>query len=111
MKKDLNNNIDVADKMLSNHSRMRNAFFYTPPLRADGRRSYEDRYSMDERFEYNGHAYEYHARCSCSCKNVYFNDYFLYDGKKTTSTRISNVLKKMEDELKACSEEEQECEQ
>lgn len=104
MKKDLSEAITNATKMLDHHDRMKNAFFFTPPKSASARRSYEKYHTLDIQFEYKGHTYAYESECECSCRNVYFTDGFRYDGKKTTATKIKNVLAKMEEEAESSKE-------
>lgn len=99
MRKDLIQKIKAAQEMLDHHEQMRKAYFFTPPSIADMRRRYERKHTISESFEYDGHTYEYLSHCHCSCRNVYFKDNFLFDDKKTTCTKIKNVLKKMEAEL------------
>jgi len=95
MKKDLTECITKATKMLEHHAQMRNVYFFTPPGHASARRSYEKKHTMKMEFEYLNHTYSYESDCKCSCKHIYFTDGFQYDGKKTTSKRIENILAKM----------------
>ena len=104
MKKDFSEAITCATKMLDHHDRMKNAYFFTPPQSASSRRSYEKYHTLDIEFEYRGHTYSYESECDCSCRNVYFKDAFLFDGEKTTATKVKNVLAKMQKEAENIAE-------
>lgn len=104
MQQDLKDAITIASNMLDHHDRMKGAYFYNPPKHACDRRSYEKYHSMTIDFEYQGHTYKYISKCECSCHNVYFSDGFYFDGRKTTATKISNALKKMQVEMESIKE-------
>ena len=75
---------------------MKAAYFYTPPMGAGARRSYEKHHSHDEiTWEEGGHEYTAAYTVTCSCKNVYARGEYTKDGKKTTLTAIKNSLKRM----------------
>ncbi len=76
---------------------MRNAYFFTPPGSAGGRRSYE-RYHSAPRVDWNegGHEYSAEYTVTCSCANVYAFGTYTRDGKKTTLTAIRNSLRRLE---------------
>lgn len=88
--------IKLANEAIQHHETMKNSYFFTPPGNASSRRRYEERHTLEISFEFNGHLYEYSATCNCSCKYVYFQDAFYFDGNKTTVTKFENAIKRME---------------
>jgi hypothetical protein len=84
---------------------MKNAYFFTPPAGAGGRRAYEKKHSHATiEWEEGGHAYSAAYTVRCSCKNVYTDGAYTRDGKKTTLTAIKNSLRRMEAEEMGGSE-------
>lgn len=76
---------------------MKNAYFFSPPGNASGRRSYEKRHSAP-RVEWTDGKDEYSAEftVSCSCANIYARGDYYKNGKKTNLTAIRNSLKRLE---------------
>lgn len=75
---------------------MKASYFFTPPMSAGERRSYEKYHSHDEiSWAEGGHEYTAAYNVTCSCKNVYARGEYTRDGKKTTLTAIKNSLKRM----------------
>lgn len=67
---------------------MKNAYHFTPPTHASGRRHYEGTHSCSFSFD----DISVKMETSCSCRNVYFNQEIYVDGKKGT---IRSVKKKL----------------
>lgn len=82
--------VDLAESM-------RNAYFFTPPCNASGRRSYEARHSVPEITWTDGKdTFSASFTTSCSCANVYASGCYTRNGKKTTLTAVRNSLKRLE---------------
>ena len=76
---------------------MKNAYFFTPPTNASGRRAYEKRWTRPEiEWTEGGHTYTAAYTVSCSCRNVYAVGTYTRDGKKTTLTAIRNSLHRLQ---------------
>lgn len=94
--------INALESIIATAEKFKGAYFFTPPGNANGRRSYEEYYSIPFfAFEYNGIEYTCEYRISCSCRNVYAKGIYTRNGSKTTLTAIKNVLKKMKAEVTA----------
>ena len=92
--------INALELIIATAEKFKGAYFFTPPGNANGRRSYEEYYSIPFfAFEYNGIEYTCEYRISCSCRNVYAKGVYTRNGNKTTLTTIKNVLKKMKVEV------------
>lgn len=85
----------IAD-IIAQAEKMRNAYFFSPPTSAGGRRSYE-KYNSRPRVEWQegGHTYTAAYTVTCSCSNVYAQGEYTRDGKKTTLTAIRNSARRM----------------
>ena len=93
----MKNTISAIAAIIAEADRMRNAYFFQPPMNAAGRRSYEKYHSHDlVEWEEGGHSYSAQYTVDCSCKNVYASGQYTKDGKKTTLTAIRNSLKRLE---------------
>ena len=80
--------------------RMKKAYFYTPPMNAAGRRSYEQYHSHGPvEWSEGGHTYSAEYSVSCSCHNVYAKGIYYRDGNKTTLTTIKNSLKRLKEKV------------
>lgn len=94
--------ISALESIIATAEKFKGAYFFTPPGNANGRRSYEEYYSIPFfAFEYNGVEYTCEYRISCSCRNVYAKGIYTRNENKTTLTAIKNVLKKMKAEVTA----------
>lgn len=89
--------VNKLHDLIDTAERFRNAYFWTPPANASGRRSYEKKNSIPEfSWEEGGHTYTAEYTVSCSCRNVYASGAYTKDGKKTTLAAIKNSLKRLE---------------
>lgn len=76
-------------RILTEAEAHRNAYFFTPPCNASGRRSYEKRHTVPAfTWTEGGHEFTAEFTVSCSCRNVYAHGYYTRDGAKTTLTAI-----------------------
>lgn len=89
--------IEAIRSIITTAEKFRNAYFFTPPSSAGGRRSYE-RYNSVPAVQWseNGHDYTAEYVVRCSCNNVYAEGRYTKDGKKTTLLAIRNSLKRLE---------------
>lgn len=93
----MKNTIAAISAIIAEAETMKNAYFFTPPTSASGRRSYEKYHSHElVEWEEGGHSYSAQYTVDCSCKNVYASGSYTKDGKKTTLTAIRNSLKRLE---------------
>lgn len=89
--------INAIATIIAEAETMKNAYFFTPPTNAAGRRSYEKQHTHDlVEWEEGGHTYTARYTVDCSCKNVYAYGVYTKDGKKTTLLAIRNSLKRLE---------------
>lgn len=93
---------EQVEEVINQNERFRSSYFWSPPRNAASRRSYESRESIEEfEFKFDGREYSLEFTVDCSCKNIYVYRKFFWRKsgeefwKKTTITRIKNVLKKM----------------
>lgn len=79
---------------VENHDRLTNSFFWTPSGNAGVRRSNENR----NNFYYENSRYDISVEnnYSESCANCYYKGIFYVDGKKTTVTKIKNIISSLE---------------
>ena len=90
--------INTLEQICDKAEQFRNAYFFSSPSSASGRRSYEKYHSIPEiRFEYDGHIYTAEFSVTCTCSSVYAKGYYTKDGKKTTLTTIKNLIKRMKE--------------
>jgi hypothetical protein len=90
------NTVKQIEEFLSTSNYLRNAFFWSPPKNAAGKRSMENRYTIPEfTFTYGKDIYTCELSVSCSCSNVYVTKTITKNGKITNITPVKNVLKKM----------------
>ena len=83
-------------EILDEAETMKNAYFFTPPGNASGRRYYERQHSHGRiEWEEGGHKYSAEYIVECSCRNVYARGCYTKDGNKTTLTAIRNSFKRM----------------
>ena len=80
-------------------AKFKNAYFFSPPGNANGRRSYEKQHTIPEfSWEENGNTFTAKYIVDCSCKNVYAYGMYTKNGSKTTLTAIKNSLKRLQAE-------------
>ena len=75
---------DKVVRALEQHQSFSNAWFWTPPGNASGRRSMERKNNWSVGFTHEGVRYEYHSVMQCSAANVYYKGRFTTNGKKAT---------------------------
>lgn len=91
--------ISRIEEIINEAERMKGAYFYTSPMNASGRRSYEKFHSHSPvEWVEGGHKYSAKYTVECSCRNVYAKGYYYKDDKKTTLTAIKNSLKRLKKE-------------
>ncbi len=96
----MENTIREIEEFISTSETLKNAYFWSSPTSAAGRRSMENRYSIPEfTFTFNKDIYTCELSVSCSCRNVYVSKTITKNGKTTNITPVKNVLKKMITEL------------
>ena len=81
-------------EIVERHEKLRNAYFWTPAANASGRRYNEKRNNDSYVSEILPITAENHY--SESCKHVYYSGVFYVDGKKTTVTKIKNIIYALE---------------
>ena len=77
-------------EIVDRHERLSKAYFWTPAKDSASRRDAEKR--NNDKFVaplFNISAENNYRE---SCKNVYYHGYFYVDGKKTTVTKIKNII-------------------
>lgn len=94
----MTNGITTAiEEIIEEAAKMKNAYFWEPPIKAADRRWYEEKHSHEKiEWDEGGHHYSAAYTVSCSCKNIYASGYYEKDGKKTTLTAIKNSCKRMQ---------------
>lgn len=96
----MKNTIKKIEEFITTSDTLKNAYFWSSPGNAAGRRSMEDRYTIPEfTFTYNKDTYTCKLSVSCSCRNVYVTKTITKNGKTTNITPVKNVFKKMVIEL------------
>lgn len=89
-------------EVIGKAAEFRNAYFFTSPGNAAGRRSYERKNSIPmAEWSENGHTYTAEFSVSCSCANVYASGKYTKDGNRTTLTAIKNSYRRMAAALEA----------
>ena len=92
----MNNIISAIGAIIDEATEMKNAYFFTPPVNAGGRRYYEKQHSHNQvEWTEGGHTYTAEYIVSCSCANVYAYGKYTKDGNKTTLTAIKNSYKRL----------------
>lgn len=82
--------------IINEAEKMRNAYFFKPPMSAGMRRSYEKKHSHNEiTWNEDNHVYTARYEVRCTCNNVYAKGYYTKDGKETTLTAIRNSYKRL----------------
>lgn len=92
----MDNTINTIGAIIDEATNMKNAYFFTPPGNAGGRRSYKKKHSHNKvEWSEGGHTYTAEYIVSCSCANVYAFGKYTKDGNKTTLTSIKNSYKRL----------------
>jgi hypothetical protein len=88
--------VQQLSAIISEAESMRNAYYFTPPYNASGRRAYEKRHSHPAvSWTESGHSWTASYTVTCSCRNVYASGEYTRDGKKTTLLAIRNSYARM----------------
>ena len=89
--------INAVKSIIDKSVEMKNAFFWSSPGNANGRRQFEKYHSRPiVEWDEGGHHYtaEYNVRCSCN--HIYASGIYTKDGIKTNLTVIKNSIKRLE---------------
>lgn len=88
--------VKAIDNLVDQCDHLKNAYFWTPPKSAAGRRAYEKKNSCDK-IEWTDEKDNYSAELivDCSAKNIYVTKNFFRNGKKTTLLAIRNSLERL----------------
>lgn len=92
--KELNRIKNRLVEIVDRHEKLKNSYFWSPNSHASGRRSAEKR--NNDKFECDFLNILAENNYSESCKNVYYHGYFYVDGKKTTVTKIKNIIEALD---------------
>lgn len=89
--RNLKENLQCA---VAKHEKLKNSYFWTPGRVASQRRSNERR----NNFSYENSRYNISVEnnYSESCSNCYYKGIFYVGGKKTTVTKIKNIINALE---------------
>ena len=77
-------------EIVNRHEKLSKSYFWTPNCNASGRRSAEKR--NNDKFETSLLNISAENSYRESCHNIYYHGYFYVDGKKTTVTKIKNII-------------------
>lgn len=89
--------IAAIETIIDEAARMKNAYFWTPPGSAAGRRWYEEKHTCPPvEWSEGGHTYSAAYDVRCTCRNIYARGEYTRDGKKTTLTAIKNSLARLQ---------------
>lgn len=84
--------LSICSSIIATAEKFKNAYFFSSPKSAAGRRSYEKLYSIPETtFEYNGNTYTVEYNVTCNCNNVYAKGYYTRNGEKITLRTIKKI--------------------
>lgn len=84
--------LSICSAIIATAEKFKNAYFFSSPKNAVGRRSYEKLYSIPETaFEYDGDKYIVKYNVTCSCNNVYAKGYYTRNGEKVTLRAIKKI--------------------
>lgn len=89
---------DLKD-LVDQNSYFKSAYFWSPPSSASSRRWYEKNHSRSLNGVFDGNELDLNLEISCSCKNIYVNRKYYVNGKKTTITKIKNLINKHKEEF------------
>jgi len=77
-------------EIVDRHEKLSKSYFWSPNGNASGRRNAEKR--NNDKFETEILKISAENDYRESCKNVYYHGYFYVNGKKTTVTKIKNII-------------------
>lgn len=85
-----------CNSIISLHKTMRGAYFYTPHGSADGRRSYEKKYSANSIIVMDNITFYVDQCTKCSCRKVYYKLDIITDVKTNFNLNIGFINKILE---------------
>ena len=91
--------LTLINDAIAHHEKFKNAYFFTPPSDASGRRYYEEKNQRQIEFDYNGKKYSYSCYIRCSCKNVYYEGGFYVGGTYKNVKSFKNVRAELLDAI------------
>lgn len=77
-------------EIVDRHEKLSRSYFWSPSGNASGRRNAEKR--NNDKFECGWLGISAENDYRESCAHVYYHGYFYVDGKKTTVTKIKNII-------------------
>lgn len=84
--------LSICSAIIATAEKFKNAYFFSSPKNATGRRLYEKLYSIPETtFEYDGNTYTVEYNVTCTCNNVYAKGYYTRNGEKVTLRTIKKI--------------------
>lgn len=84
--------LSICSAIIATAEKFKNAYFFSSPKNAAGRRLYEKLYSIPEtEFVYGGDKYTVEYEVSCTCNNVYAKGYYTRNGEKITLRAIKKI--------------------
>ena len=92
----MNEKLAIIGRIIETAEKFRNAYFWSPPNTAAGRRQME-RYNNIDRVEWSegDHNYTAEYTVNVTCSNVYAYGTYTRDGRRTTLTAIRNSYNRM----------------
>jgi hypothetical protein len=83
------------ENFVAHWEKMGHAYFWTPPMSASGRRSYEEYQSRVLVAEIAGSIIQASISVSCSCKNIYVTRTLKVNGVQKRITALKNIIKSL----------------
>ena len=80
------------EQAVEQHRSFANAWFWTPPSNASGRRSMERKNNWAVGFKHEGIRYSYSSSVRCSAANIYYRGYFQADGRRVTVRKFKKLV-------------------
>ncbi|SDB26044.1 hypothetical protein SAMN02910317_01281 [Ruminococcaceae bacterium FB2012] len=98
--KEIKETISDIKEIIREAMYMKNAYFFSPPNRANDRRRYEERHSHDTvTWSESGSTYSACFDVTCTCRYVYAKGYYAKDGYTTTLKAIRYSVARLETAL------------
>lgn len=88
--------INKVGEIIAAAEKYKNAYFFTPPASASGRRWLENKYNLPEvEWKDGNDTYTASFSLECSCRNIYTSSCYTKNGKVTNLTAIRNSYKRL----------------